>query len=185
MNYNLYNPYNIIPTKTPQQLQNEYSNLLQQYQGMYNNLNGINNQNNIPNSTPSVNVPSTNGTYTKVSSYNEVENYPTPTDGTATLFFDFEHGVFWSKKFSNGQHIIQSFAFRPLNQNGDITKQEVETKSNKEEVAEVTEIAPETPKQDYKYNELVERLEKLENKFLRLNSSKQNKSRIVKDEVLL
>ena len=50
----------------------------------------------------SSNIPCTNGTYTKVTSYNDVENTPTPTDGTATLFFDFEHGVFWSKKFVNG-----------------------------------------------------------------------------------
>ena len=167
-----------IPMKTPQQLQQEYSNLMQQYQSLYNaqypntNMNNIMQNSNIVNNGSN---PSVQGSYTKVSGYSEVENAPTPTDGTATLFFDFEHGVFWSKKFSNGQHIIQSFAFRPLNQNGDVANviKEQEPIITKEETMQEPE--KQTPKIDL--NQLYERLDKIENKLSKI-SSKQNSDKI-------
>lgn len=178
MNYNMFGNYSF--GRTPQQLQQEYSNLMQQYQNLY----GANNQQNQSLNISS-NIPSTNGTYTKVSSYNEVENFPTSTDGTATLFFDFEHGVFWSKKFVNGQHTIQAFTFRPLNQNADAQK--TETNIVKEVAREQTEMVTEPSKEDIYYNELSERLEKLETKVSKLSNtqSRSNKSRIIKDEVLI
>lgn len=171
MNYGY--SYNPIPMKTPQQLQQEYSNLMQQYQTIYNtqfpnpNINNIQ-TNNMGQQSSS---PCVSGSYTKVSGYSEVENAPTPTDGTATLFFDFEHGVFWSKKFANGQHTIQSFAFRPLNQNGDITPKE-EPVLVKEEVKETI------PTPNINLDDLYERLDKLENKISKITTNKQTLNKV-------
>ena len=58
------------------------------------------------------------GTWLQVHEYKEVESYPVPTDGTPTLFFDFDHGMFYSKKFANGQCCIQDFYFGPTNGSG-------------------------------------------------------------------
>jgi hypothetical protein len=66
------------------------------------------------NNQPSMNVnPSMGqrGVWIQVHDYKEVENYPVPADGTPTLFFDFEHGMFYSKKFVNGQCCVQDFYF--------------------------------------------------------------------------
>ena len=164
--------YNPIPMKTPQQLQQEYSNLMQQYQNIYNSQYTPANVNNMqmqPNTNLGNTSPSIQGAYTKVSGYSEVENAPTPTDGTATLFFDFEHGVFWSKKFANGQHTIQSFTFRPLNQNGDIISNIKEEQVAIKEDPKQVEI----PNTNIDLNELYERLSNIENKLGKMTAPKQ------------
>lgn len=108
MNYN--NPYAGGQPKSPQQLQAELMAALNgQYAPMYNAYQQQNVQSPIPNQ------PCTSGMYDKVTTYQDVENYPTPTNGTAVLLFNYEQGVFYSKKFVNGQSVIQPFTFMPLN----------------------------------------------------------------------
>jgi hypothetical protein len=115
---NYYNPYGAL--KTPEQLSQEYAAMMQQYQTMYRNLNPV--PNNIYNNqTVQQNAVSTAGDYRIVDKYEEVENTPTRLDGTASLFFDFDNMVFWSKKFVNGQHAIQSYKFMPINNNSEPT----------------------------------------------------------------
>lgn len=107
------NPYmgGMQQPKTPQQLQAELAAMLQgQYAPIYNAY-----QQNVQ--SPISNQPCTSGMYDKVSNYQEVENYPTPTNGTAVLLFNYEQGIFYSKKFVNGQSVIQPFTFIPLNSN--------------------------------------------------------------------
>jgi len=60
------------------------------------------------------NGKSMSGAYFSVSNYSEVEQSSTPIDGTASLFFDFSNGTFWSKKFVNGRHEIQAYYFKPI-----------------------------------------------------------------------
>lgn len=55
------------------------------------------------------------GSWSSIGDFKEVENAPVPFNGTPILFFDFQHGVFYSKKFVNGQCSIQPFGFAPLN----------------------------------------------------------------------
>lgn len=55
------------------------------------------------------------GSFMQVHDFKEVENTPVPTNGTPVLFFNFEQGLFWSKKCINGQCCIQDFCFAPLN----------------------------------------------------------------------
>lgn len=105
--------FNPAQPKTPQQLQAELTSMLQgQYAPVYNAF-----QQQQQMQSPIVNRPSTSGIYDRVSNYQEVENYPAPTDGNAVLLFNFENGVFYSKKFINGQSTIQTFTFMPLNTN--------------------------------------------------------------------
>lgn len=165
--------YNNIPMKSPQQLQQEYSNLMQQYQNIYNTQYQNNMPIQSPNSGQVSSSPSISGSYTKVSNYSEVENAPTPTDGTANLFFDFEHGVFWSKKFANGQHTIQSFTFRPLNQNGDVTPSK---ESEQAPVKEDNNIIQEPVFKEIDLSGVYERLDKIENKLSKLGTTKNTSS---------
>lgn len=110
---NYYNP--TMPgypvAKTPQQMQQELTAILQnQYMPAYN---ALQQQQNIQ--SPIMNQPCTSGVYDKVTNIQDVENYPTPTNGTAVLLFNYDTGVFYSKKFVNGQNTIQPFKFIPLN----------------------------------------------------------------------
>lgn len=105
MPFNPYAPYG-MPQKPPEQMQQEINQLMGQYQNMFG-------QAGQPTSKPQ--AVGERGEFVKVSSFEEVEEYPTRLDGTATLFFDFKNRVFWSKKFSNGGHSIQAFKFEPVN----------------------------------------------------------------------
>ena len=113
-----YNNFN-MGMKTPEQLAQEYNNLMQNYQNIY-NANQMLQKTNI---APAMNAPamptnqvvSNTGDYKTVEKFADVETSPTRLDGTATLFFDFNNMVFWSKKFINGQHTIQAYKFCPIN----------------------------------------------------------------------
>ena len=137
-----YNTYPYYSVKSPQQMQQELTSILQnQYAPAYNML-----QQNIQSPIP--NQPSTSGIYDKVSTYQDVENYPTPTNGTAVLLFNYDDGVFYSKKFVNGQSTIQPFKFLPLNS------------SNTANVVESEPVKDAEKELDFK-----EMLQKLSNKF--------------------
>lgn len=112
MNY--YNPWGMptpgIPNNNNANIDNLYAAYKQMQMQMQN-----------PVSQPSMNVNPAmgqRGTWQQVKEYKDVENCPVPTDGTPTLFFDFDHGVFYSKKFVNGQCCIQDFYFGPTGSNG-------------------------------------------------------------------
>lgn len=108
MNYNPYaNPYG-MQQKSPQQMQEEYQALMAQYTNMFNQQQPQQNKQQNP-------AVSEKGQFVKVANFEEVSEYPTSLDGTATLFFDFKNKVFWSKKFLNGGHSIQAFTFQPVN----------------------------------------------------------------------
>ena len=101
------------------------------------------------------------GTFIQVSGYKDVDNYPVPLDGTPTLFFDYEHMVFWSKKFVNGQTCVQSFVFGPVNSNG------VQRESKPE--AEEKE-APKAETQDDTLSLILEKLGDFSNRLEALES---------------
>lgn len=165
MAFNNFGYMNPTQPKTPQQLQIELSNMLQgQYAPVYNAYQQQQMQ------SPIMNKPSTSGIYDKISSYQDVENYPTPTDGTAVLLFNYESGVFYSKKFVNGQSTIQTFTFMPLNSNSveDVKIEPKQSDSDKN-----------TP--DY-INTLLDRIEALERKISKPRAIKKTESE-AKDEL--
>lgn len=132
-------PFGYPSLKTPEQLAQEYNQIMQQYQNMYRNIApGMSNINTSPNTNninnyANQNAVSSSGDYKIIEKYSEVENTPTRLDGTASLFFDFDNMVFWSKKFVNGQHAIQSYKFMPINTNADVsTSQTVEEQAAEE-----------------------------------------------------
>lgn len=98
---------------SPQQYADEFGRLMQSYNNVYNQYNPAYTPAPAPVPTPP--PAPTGGEWRYVKSLEEVENTPTRVDGTATLLVDFSNGVFWSKKFNNGQHIIQAYKFMPLN----------------------------------------------------------------------
>lgn len=109
-NGGILNPFGLfggqLPNVNIDNLYAQYKQAQAQMQAQMNNMNA----------QPSVNINPAmgqRGTWLQVRDYKEVENYPVPTDGTPTLFFDFEHGMFYSKKFANGQCCIQDFYFGP------------------------------------------------------------------------
>lgn len=139
---------------------------MQQYQNMYRNINpAISPNNNFNNYTPTNQTAvSVSGDYKIIEKYAEVENTPTRLDGTATLFFDFDNMVFWSKKFVNGQHAIQSYKFLPINNNTDVPT-----------VTQVDEASEPQPKHnlDNVLDEILGRLKALEDS--KTKSTRTNK----------
>lgn len=115
-NGNNFNPY-MMPGMMPMGQAPNIDNLYAQYKNMQAQMNV----------QPSVNVNPAmgqRGTWVQIHEYKEVENSPVPTDGTPMLFFDYEHGVFYSKKFANGQCCIQDFYFGPTNGSNNSNKEE-------------------------------------------------------------
>lgn len=55
------------------------------------------------------------GMYLYVNNYQDVIDYPTPTDGSAVLFLCLDQGLAWSKKFVNGKSSIQALTISFLN----------------------------------------------------------------------
>jgi hypothetical protein len=159
-----YNPYSAYQPKTPQQLQLELNSMLQnQYAPIYN---AFQQQNNVQ--SPISNQPCTSGVYDKVTNYQEVENYPTPTNGTAILLFNYEQGIFYSKKFVNGQSVIQPFTFMPLNNNS-----ETNTANSTNNTAEEQPQSTEDKILSY-LESLTQRVEKLETRKQRTTTKKVN-----------
>ena len=119
MNNGFFNPGN--PWGMSMMPSSNIDNLYAAYKQMQAQMQQGNNQP-VMNVTPAMGQ---RGTWQQVKEYKEVENCPVPTDGTPTLFFDFEHGVFYSKKFANGQCCIQDFYFGPTgSQNSGSQKEE-------------------------------------------------------------
>lgn len=115
-NGNNFNPYMMPGMMSVGQTPN-IDNLYAQYKNMQAQMNA----------QPSVNVNPAmgqRGIWVQIREYKEVENSPVPTDGTPMLFFDYEHGVFYSKKFANGQCCIQDFYFGPTNGSSNSNKEE-------------------------------------------------------------
>ena len=144
--------------KTPEQLAQEYQQIMQNYQNLYRNLNPNMSMNPMQNNfqSPASQSVSTNGDYRAVKNFSEVEQAPTRLDGTASLFFDFDNMVFWSKKFINGQHMIQPYKFMALN--NDNVPEEPAKESTKEDsnlLATLTDML----------DKLTNRLDKLEQNF--------------------
>lgn len=147
------NSYYFQGIKSPEQLQAEYNQAMQQYQAMYKNLANPPSQLGLqqpgfpqqqsfqqqsqPQQQANSSV-STIGSYQVVNSYKEVEDTPVSFDGSATLFFDFNNMIFWSKKFVDGQGRIQAFRFTPLNVvSNDDTKQETVEKQEEPDSSDI------------------------------------------------
>ena len=121
--YNPWNPYGVPPAPAPMANPNaNIDNLYNTYKQMQSQMMGMQQQQQPPmNVNPAMGQ---RGTWMQVHEYKEVESYPVPTDGTPSLFFDFDHGMFYSKKFANGQCCIQDFYFGPTNGSGGATTPE-------------------------------------------------------------
>lgn len=106
-NNNYYN--NNSNQFNPQYFQQQFDNAMGQYKNYYNQLNNVNNNGFI-------------GQY--VNSYEEVEKSQVNMNGIPTMFV--ANGVFWIKKFVNGQSYINAYKFEPINNLGEpsINKQE-------------------------------------------------------------
>ena len=161
-----YNPYAAMgfPAKTPEQLAQEYNSLLTNYQNVYRNMQPMAA---VPSQTPNVNAVSNAGDYRLVNKYDEVINTPTRLDGTASLFFDFDNMVFWSKKFVNGQHTIQAYKFMPINNSPEQTDT-VENKSDDSKSNELDILST-----------IVDRLDKLEQRIpMNTRTRKQSEEKV-------
>lgn len=149
--------------KSPEQFAQEYNSALTAYQNLYKNLNYMNPYAQMPGqmaapqsqvNNPVGNSVSTQGDYKIVSKYEEVANTPTRLDGTASLFFDFDHMIFWSKKFVNGQHSIQAYGFSPINNSSEPGQPTSQSKSENATVSE--------PQENDVVKIILDRLDKLE-----------------------
>ena len=103
MNFNQY---------SPQYYQQQFDSQLQQYANLYNQ--------NKPINTGFV------GQY--VNSYEEVEKGQVNMNGIPTMYVS--NGVFWIKKFVNGQSYITAYKFEPMNNVGEPQQQEPTTENN-------------------------------------------------------
>ena len=88
--------------KSPEQIQQEMNQLMQQYNSMYQNM-----SNRMPMNEPAQIVNDTfanrrRGEYSEVHDPSEVEQASVPMDGTPRLFFDFKNKRFWAKKYEYG-----------------------------------------------------------------------------------
>lgn len=103
--------------KSPEQIQQEINQLMQQYNSMYQNM-----SNRMQTNEPAQIVNDTfanrrRGEYSEVHDPSEVEQASVPMDGTPRLFFDFKNKRFWAKKYENGQTYITPYSFGSLMQN--------------------------------------------------------------------
>lgn len=159
-------------------MQNEFNSLMAQYQTL--------SANNTMLTQPGKGstAVSEKGEFIKVKNFDEVKDYPTRLDGTATLFFDFENKVFWSKKFINGGHAIQAFKFDPIN-NAETPKEEP---ANEIDYTDLFENVSDATEERFTKIEsmLADLLNKKEHKPKIQNSRKEPKDtakEIVKDEI--
>lgn len=112
MNANYYYPGAFNPSmgintqRQIEELQRELGRLSQMQASMYPQSQYKNNVGNKQYET---------GTYVYVSDYQEVLDYPTPTDGSAVLFLCLDKGLAWSKKFVNGKSSVQALTIGFLN----------------------------------------------------------------------
>lgn len=103
MNYNQF---------SPQYYQQQFDSQLQQYSNLYNQNRNVN--------------AGFIGQY--VNSYEEVEKGQVNMNGIPTMYVS--NGVFWIKKFVNGQSYITAYKFEPMNNVGEPQQQEPTTENN-------------------------------------------------------
>ena len=93
---NNYNQY------SPQYYQQQFDSQLQQYNALYNQ---------------NKNITTTGFVGQYVNSYEEVEKGQVNINGIPTMYV--ANGVFWIKKFVNGQAYINAYKFEPMNNIGE------------------------------------------------------------------
>lgn len=103
MNYNQF---------SPQYYQQQFDSQLQQYSNLYNQNRNVN--------------AGFIGQY--VNSYEEVEKGQVNMNGIPTMYVS--NGVFWIKKFVNGQSYITAYKFEPMNNVGEPQQQDPTTENN-------------------------------------------------------
>ena len=103
MNYNQF---------SPQYYQQQFDSQLQQYSNLYNQNRNVN--------------AGFIGQY--VNSYEEVEKGQVNMNGIPTMYVS--NGVFWIKKFVNGQSYITAYKFESMNNVGEPQQQEPTTENN-------------------------------------------------------
>lgn len=111
------------------------------------------------------------GLFMQVKDYKEVDNYPVPTDGTPTLFFDFANMVFYSKKFANGQSCIQGFVFAPMNGGSPEKQQEPAPAPTQQPVKQEPQIDP-------VLTAIFEKLDEISSHLAKPDVQSQNQARI-------
>lgn len=109
MNGNYYNTY-----QNPQYYQNQFDSVMNQYKNMFNQAQMPVTQNGFV------------GQY--INSYEEVEKAQVSMNGTPTMFVG--NGVFWIKKFVNGQPYISAYKFEAINNVGEPKQQEQGNNTN-------------------------------------------------------
>ena len=87
---------------SPQYFQQQWDSQMQQYNNLYNQNRG---------------TPTTGFVGQYVSSYEEVEKGQVNMNGIPTMYV--ANGVFWIKKFVNGQAYINAYKFEPMNNIGE------------------------------------------------------------------
>ena len=96
----------------PQYYQQQFDNALNQYKNIYGQANNVQTQGFI-------------GQY--INSYDEVERAQVSMNGVPTMFVG--NGVFWIKKFVNGQAYINAYKFEPVNNVGEPANKEQNTET--------------------------------------------------------
>ena len=113
MNYNPYiNPYansNYLYSKTPQQLRDEIDNSMKEYTNLYNQNQQFYPQ---PSSQPDI----FNWKYTE-NGEEEIKSLQVPVNGNPFILIG--NGIFWVKKFKNGQTYVNAYSFSALNNIGE------------------------------------------------------------------
>ena len=111
MNNSLYGG---VGFQNPQYYQNQFDSVMNQYKNMYSQVQMPNAQNGFI------------GQY--INTYEEVEKAQVSMNGTPTMFVG--NGVFWIKKFVNGQPYISAYKFEAINNVGEPKTQETSNNTN-------------------------------------------------------
>lgn len=174
MAYNPYamsNPY-LYPTygnKTPDQLAQELQQMI------------ANNPYAQP-SAPNNPAMDNRGDYMEVKDPKVVETYPARIDGKATLFFDFEHWTFCSKKLINGKPSLQWFCFQPLNNSA-----EAVTNPDPQNTAEDTQMVQDESSDGNALSMILDKLEKTDKRLAKLSKEvaavKKNQKAVTGDGI--
>lgn len=161
--------------KSPEQIQQEMNNLMQQYNNMYRNMNMAPQMN-----TPAQIVSDTfasrrKGEYSEVLDPSEVESASVPMDGTPRLFFDFKNKRFWSKKYENGQTYVTPYSFMSLMQTS--SENTVSFAASESNIDYTKELATQNEPQEENTDDRLNRLEQMMAALLeRVTSNESNGS---------
>ena len=133
---------NYNPQFNPQYFQQQFDQAMNQYKNIYNQASTYNTNN----------ANGFIGQY--VNSYDEVEKAQVPMNGTPTMFVG--DGVFWIKKFVNGQPYISAYKFEGINNVGQPVEQQNNQSNNDNDIAVILQALEKS------VNNLNDRLEKIE-----------------------